>query len=60
MEKSREFAITSGRHHDPDKVKKMVKGGYMDNNVNGGNVADISRMIGEVSEVGGELHYSIL
>ena len=33
MEKSREFAIKCGRHHDPDTVKKMAKGGYMDNNV---------------------------
>ena len=48
MEKSREFAITSGRHHDPDTVKKMAKGGYMDDHVNCDTVADLLRVIGNV------------
>ena len=58
MEKSRLIAIEAGKDIDPELVERMNKGGYVNDNVNGGTEAEIDKMVGEITEKDGEFFYS--
>ena len=50
MEEAPAMAIRCGEKIDPVLTHRMIKGGYVDDNICGGTKQEIARMVGDISE----------
>ena len=57
LELTKKAAVEEGRHIDPEVAEQMEKG-YVDDGLGGGKREIIERMVGDVEEIDGQLHYS--
>ena len=58
MEVAKRKVVEMGADIDEEAVKMMQLGTYVDDETAGGSPEDLERMVGDVTEVDGEYHYS--